>query len=387
MATIIAYGSDILNNVSISSDSSAGNNGAGEITLIANDDSYYEGYQVFDDDYIVVFEISDDYVDEDGELTGEGGFSSITVYASVEDYNSGTVLYSYEPQNEGQVATIQNSLDGFGDTYFTLNASVLVSSDPDAPSLTSLFVSPGSDIANATSTVTIDHETDLDYDGDGTIDAVGNGQFSVESSVTLCFAEGTRILCANGERNVEDLRKGDLITTIDHGLQPILWIGCTRYNKLKLLENAKRCPIELSAGAGAGGELEKIRVTRQHRVLDARGFLVKAIDLVRVPKCKARIAKGVKKVTYYHVLLPNHELIFSNGIATESFYPGKEAMKSIGETARASIVKLFPKLATELAETAYGPMARPVAKLRDLNKEWRPVFLQDVTPSKIDEAL
>lgn len=375
MATFLAYGSDILENPNVSSNSSAGNNGAGEITLTASG-SDFSSDQIFADDYIVEFEIPDAYVNADGELTGSGGITGIVVYASAADYTNGIALYTYEPQNSGQEATIQNSVDGIGDTYLRFNANVLVSSDAGAPTLNTLFVSPGSDVANGSSPAVFDHDTDVDYNHDGSIEPgtieVGNGLFNIEDSVSVCYSEGTMISCANGARAVEDLQEGDLVQTLDHGLQPVIWNGRTSYSLLDLLSNAKRLPVVI--GPKASGASSDLRVTRQHRMLDARGFFVKAADIAKLPHSGLRIARGVRAVAYHHILLPQHEVIYANGLASESLYPGPEAMKSMGRLERVEILKHVPKLSSNSVEEAYGPMVRPVAKYRDLADEWQPVL-------------
>ncbi|MGB0968786.1 MAG: Hint domain-containing protein, partial [Halocynthiibacter sp.] len=41
----------------------------------------------------------------------------------------------------------------------------------------------------------------------------------------LCIAEGSEILTQRGPVPIELLRKGDLVMTLDSGMQPLLWIG------------------------------------------------------------------------------------------------------------------------------------------------------------------
>ena len=43
--------------------------------------------------------------------------------------------------------------------------------------------------------------------------------------LTPCFAKGTRILCEDGYRLVESLRKGTMVKTLKHGYKPITMIG------------------------------------------------------------------------------------------------------------------------------------------------------------------
>ncbi|MBL9056263.1 MAG: Hint domain-containing protein, partial [Rhodobacteraceae bacterium] len=59
----------------------------------------------------------------------------------------------------------------------------------------------------------------------------GNGQAAPIPDLTttpgtaICFLRGTRITTPDGPRAIEDLAEGDLVTTLDHGPQPIRWIG------------------------------------------------------------------------------------------------------------------------------------------------------------------
>ena len=70
---------------------------------------------------------------------------------------------------------------------------------------------------------------------------------------------------------------------------------------------------------------------------------------------------------YHHLLLERHGIIFAQGMATETMYPGPLAIAALGPQVAAEIAAAFPLLAPALAgmvetEVLYGPMARPVAK-------------------------
>lgn len=358
MFTFLAYGSDTLNNPSVSSNSSAGQDGAGQVTVNG-------GTQLFPDDYIIEFEVEN--VDENGELDGTTGFVGITVYASQADYNAGTALYTYEPQNPGQVANIQNSLDGIGDTYVRFNASVLVSSDAGAPSLSSLFVAPGSDIANSLP-LTIDHHTDVDVDASGSIDAGttedGNGFFNALDSSVICFTTGVLIDTFEGPRTIESLRPGDLVQTADNGFQPVAWIGKRSLGRFALTANPRFRPVLIPRGVF--GASHDMLVSRQHGIMVGQN-LVRAIDLAREPGFKLRIANGVKSVEYVHLFFESHQIIRANNVWSESLYPGPMGLKMLSPAARRDLLSQFPDLsliAPNQGDVAriYGPTARPVLR-------------------------
>jgi hypothetical protein len=72
-------------------------------------------------------------------------------------------------------------------------------------------------------------------------------------------------------------------------------------------------------------------------------------------------------VTYLHILLDRHEVIYAEGAASESFLPAVQALCALDETARATLLAERPDLASHVAN--YGPAARPcltVAEARDL---------------------
>ncbi len=191
-----------------------------------------------------------------------------------------------------------------------------------------------------------------------------------------CFAAGTMIETVDGPRAVETLAEGDLVRTLDHGLQPVRWVGARRLSAAELAAAEKLRPIRIRAGAlGPGTPRADLLVSQQHRVLvrsriAQRMFGTDEVLVAARQLCQLAgidIAEDLAAVEYVHILFDRHEVVISNGAATESLYTGPEALKSVGPAARAEILALFPELATRdytppAGRTlASGRMARKLA--------------------------
>lgn len=179
----------------------------------------------------------------------------------------------------------------------------------------------------------------------------------VSVTTVPCFTEGTRIRTDRGERGVETLAVGDLVETRDHGLQPIRWIG-----RRTVAAVGAHAPVAIEAGVfGAHGRLV---VSPQHRILVSHWMadlmfgedeiLVAARDLVN--GCSVHVLEG-GDVTYIHLLFDRHEIVWSEGLTTESFLPGPQVMSSMDEGVRAEVLALFPEI-DMTSHTGYGPAAR-----------------------------
>ena len=185
-----------------------------------------------------------------------------------------------------------------------------------------------------------------------------------------CFTAGTMILTPKGEVPVENLRVGDIVVTRDNGPQPIVWCGSRHLSAAELDAAPDLRPIRLDASI-LGGD-RGLLVSPQHGVFtktEERGgsdALVRAKHLARLKGGKVRVAQGVKKVTYVHLMFEKHQIIYGNGIASESFYPGPWGLTALERESVFEVLRLFPELGRLGAETGYGQTARPVAKFRDL---------------------
>jgi len=188
--------------------------------------------------------------------------------------------------------------------------------------------------------------------------AVAPSALTTENTGVVCFARGTRIRVPGGEVPIEMLRSGDLVQTRDNGVKPIRWIGNRSLGKSELEAVPKLLPIVLQAGH-FGLERDLI-VSPQHGVLlrdpkfGGSDILYRARHLAEMQGGGARIMRGRQQVTYFHILFDQHEVVFSNGIPSESLYPGLMALKSLSAPAQAEIGELFPDLPRCNVRSAFG---------------------------------
>ncbi|WP_299626817.1 Hint domain-containing protein [uncultured Tateyamaria sp.] len=140
--------------------------------------------------------------------------------------------------------------------------------------------------------------------------------------VNLCFGAGTLIATPTGERVVESLRIGDLITTADGRHVPVKWLGQQTHQtpavNMRLPDRAQ--PVRIRAGALGGGlPHTDLLVTGDHAML-LDGMLINAAALVNGASIDwVPMAELGNSFTVYHVEVEAHEVILANGAQTESF--------------------------------------------------------------------
>ena len=194
--------------------------------------------------------------------------------------------------------------------------------------------------------------------GDGTV-----VNFDEIENVIICFTEGTRIATPRGVREIEDLEMGDLVVTRDHGLQPIRWVG-----KRTVPARGALAPIRFDPHV-IGNE-RALYVSPQHRMLmqgveasllfGESEVLASAKHLVN-GSTVTEVHGGT--VTYVHIMFDQHEIIYAEGAASESFYPGGTGLNAVEEEAREELFSLFPELRSH--EGAYGDTARLCLKAHE----------------------
>lgn len=187
-----------------------------------------------------------------------------------------------------------------------------------------------------------------------------------------CFTSGTMIDTPQGARPVEQLAAGDLVTCSDGAARPILWVGGRRIGRAELAANPELLPVEIKAGVL--GNRDPLRLSPQHAVAllhDGEERLARAKHLAARGQGKIRIAKGVRHVSYHHLLLPCHALVRANGAWVESLWPGPQALGALGPRARLEIALSQPQLIPALngdgpAEAVYGPQVRPMMARKEV---------------------
>jgi hypothetical protein len=143
------------------------------------------------------------------------------------------------------------------------------------------------------------------------------GGNSIAELRPACFAAGTRIATDRGEVAVEALVVGDLVRVLLGGPPaPIIWIGrrfvdCTRHPK-----PTQVWPVRIRAGAfGPGQPRRDLFLSPDHalfvnEVLIPVRYLLSGKGIAQVP---------VDTVTYYHLELPEHDILLAENLPAESY--------------------------------------------------------------------
>ena len=143
---------------------------------------------------------------------------------------------------------------------------------------------------------------------------------TLEVSVTafpVCFLEGTHIATPDGDRAVETLAIGDLVTTADGATRPVRWIG--RQTVVAVFADPLHAyPIRIARGAlGDGLPVRDLFVSPDH-ALHVDGLLVQAGALVNGTTI-TRAPAPAPRFTYFHVELEDHALVLAEGVPAETF--------------------------------------------------------------------
>lgn len=183
----------------------------------------------------------------------------------------------------------------------------------------------------------------------------------VNATSVPCFAAGTMIETPRGSVQVERLQVGDLVVTQDDGPQPLRWIG-----KRTVPAEGDLAPVHIKANTF--GQHRPLVVSPQHRILirdtaaellfGESEVLVAAKDLVNDTTVWRRQGGSV---TYVHLMFDRHQVVFSEGLATESFLPGPQTSNLFEKAVLEEITAIFPELDPATGE-GYGVAARRTLK-------------------------
>lgn len=161
------------------------------------------------------------------------------------------------------------------------------------------------------------------------------------------YARGTLIDTPDGPRLVEDLRPGEVVTTLANGSRPLRWVGRRQVAPVELLAHPGLCPVEFVAGAI--GNDRALLVSPQQRILidDWRAEVYFGEDRVLVAAQAlvddqaARVVLPTGGIDYVSLLCDRHEVLLAEGALSESFHPGEAGLAMLGRSERDEVCALF----------------------------------------------
>jgi hypothetical protein len=134
----------------------------------------------------------------------------------------------------------------------------------------------------------------------------------------VCFVSGTSILTPQGEVRIDDLRIGDLVTTVTGETKPIKWIAKLRFEK----QNAKTWPhdvrpVRIAKDAlGEGTPKRDLYLSQSHMVY-LGGMLISAASLLNGTTI-AVVHPESELLEYFHLELDSHHVVLAEGAPCES---------------------------------------------------------------------
>ena len=192
---------------------------------------------------------------------------------------------------------------------------------------------------------------------------------NVEIAAPPCFTPGTLIATESGQRPVEALVPGDLVRTLDSGLQKLVWVGQTAYGRDALAACPEARPIVICAHAfGRGLPARDMRVSAQHRILIDGSLAELCFGEPQVLAAAAHLVDGDRvriddeadSVVYIHLQCTAHEILMSDGLPSESFNPGALGLRGFGDAARRDLLAVLPAAAPDTGLAL--PAARPIVR-------------------------
>lgn len=202
---------------------------------------------------------------------------------------------------------------------------------------TTFYLSDGSQVFTPTDGQILENGTLLRATG-----VTQQGPLDVGDLGPPCFVRGTKIETDRGMTAIQDIEVGDLVRTLDNGLQPVRWRGRRGVPAL-----GNRAPIRFAPNAI--GNARELLVSPQHKILVAGWraelffgedeVLVAAVHLVNADTIHRAPRRHIE---YHHLMFDRHEIILADGVPTESFYPGEYILQD--DALREEVMALFPEM-------------------------------------------
>ena len=205
----------------------------------------------------------------------------------------------------------QTNLSG-GDTASNFNTLKVSFSDKN-------ILTPQAEDGSITNASII--ESFKDIQGGNVVDgaharASGTATIYADASAIPCYARGTLIATTRGEVAVEKLRVGDMLHTASGNTSAIVWLGHRHVDCNRQLNKEEAYPIRVTKDAfGTNLPKRDLWLSPKHAVF-VNDTLVPIQCLIN----GTTITQDIKpRVSYYHIELSEHNVIFAEGMPAESF--------------------------------------------------------------------
>jgi hypothetical protein len=139
-----------------------------------------------------------------------------------------------------------------------------------------------------------------------------------------CFLTGTSIATPSGETKVEELRRGDVVSTAGGETRQVLWIGRRKVSS-EFADASRVFPVRIRAGALAEHIPTRDLVVSPDHAIMVEGVLIQAGALVNGVSI-VRESAMPSEFVYYHVELDRHDLIIADGTLAETFVDNVDRM-------------------------------------------------------------
>jgi len=245
----------------------------------------------------------------DGDIVGSG---VVTVQAnSVLQLDAGVVAGQSIGFSGGEVvleapSQMLGSFAGFG-AGDTIVATGIVANTPS-------FAGGVLSLLNGTSVVQTLNVTGAYDSSNFLLSPTGNG--TAITYQAMCFAAGTLIRTPAGEVQVQKLRPGDRVITLNGEARRIIWVGSSRVMVTRGQRSAAT-PVIVRKGAFADNvPHHDLHVTKGHSfylndVLVPVEFLVNHRSILW--------NDWAQEITIYHIELESHDVLLANGAPAESY--------------------------------------------------------------------
>jgi Hint domain len=148
-----------------------------------------------------------------------------------------------------------------------------------------------------------------------------------------CFMKGTSIRTVDGERNVEELAVGDVLSTMFGGDRPIQWTGRYSFKKSDpskfWVKDALPVRIARSALAANVPHTDLFVTQAHHLFID--GALVPAGCLINGTTITLYDAHEYDELEFYHIKLENHDVVYAEGAPCETLLQVDENAANFAE--------------------------------------------------------